>query len=231
MAQPWVTGPAGIFVGGTPFLPTNSNTPQLTYNGAGQIATIGQGVGGSVGQGVSASFTSILQGGSTPYFFGHTEGTPDFKKRPYFEPVMSDLSGTKVPFDILLEGEDAIISGVFTRYNESVYAAMDSIGNLNPAFRGIEGTYERGSLMLAEGLAYPLYMQFPFSAKAAMAGLPPGYRLFAAYLIDNGMPSNGTRPKKLALSWHCMPVFYLTGSNQWTWNLCDNNLAALPPIN
>ena len=145
-----------------------------------------------------------------PVFLGHAERFPRIQIRPRWSDVYCDLSGQSVPYDQVYDGEDAVVTADLTRWNESVYAVMADRAKTNSNFlaitsRGANGFGEIGSLMVTEGLAYNLYVVFPFAAKAAYsATMPLGYRFQAAFLQGPDDFELGGTARKLRLSWRCL---------------------------
>jgi len=75
-----------------------------------------------------------------------------------------------------------------------------------------------------EGATYPLYISFPYAAKAAMAGMPFGYRFFAAYLQGPFEVMPGTTALRKQLIFKCI--------RHWTGNHLLNTMTpGVPPVN
>ncbi len=151
----------------------------------------------------------------SPLFLGTTEKTPNMQNRPYYKPVYSDSHGQEVPADVSYQGQDAIVSARFTRFNYITLALLQSYTKFltNPAVPGTDPNGSRGALMLTEGLAYNLWVRYPFSAKAAMQNvlngpLPPGRRYIAAHLVTDNVDELGTNPFAMSLAWHCLSVYF-----------------------
>jgi hypothetical protein len=146
---------------------------------------------------------------SGPAFFGTTERTPRIQIRPAWSPVYNDLGGSKVPFDMMYEGEESLESGTFTRWNELIHATLanrpSTLGSRGRNVAGDIGTY-----MIAEGMAYTLWMVFPYASKALFAAnnMPPGYRFPFSWLEGpDDLDENGTNPRKIGLLWHSLRGF------------------------
>lgn len=156
-----------------------------------------------------------LGAAGAPLFLGTTEKTPNIQNRPTYKPVYSDSHGQEVPADVSYQGQDAIISARFTRFNYATLAILQSYTKflINPANPGTDANGSRGALMLTEGLAYNLWIRYPFSAKVAMQNasngpLPPGRRYIAAHLITDNLDELGTNPLAMSLAWHCLSVYF-----------------------
>lgn len=124
-----------------------------------------------VGAGASAS-------DNAPYFLGWFErGLNDFHIDPKYMPINADILGPMLPYDHLFMGEDGWCSGDLSVWNEAVYArCVTRPTHLSAGARGTYTPTDLGSLMVAEGLTYPVWLPFPYSAKTvAMPGQPAGY--------------------------------------------------------
>jgi hypothetical protein len=179
--------------------------------------------------------------GGGPLFLGHGERAPRIQVQRMYKPAHTDLAGD-VPHDKAFAGEWALVTLALSRYNESTLALIQDVAGANlvgtPPTRGFNVPGERGSLMLAEGQAYPLYLRFPFAAKpvyqsAASGAMPAGYRFPAAYLggpddlFDLGLPN----ARKVGLVFECVAPFDPTVTNAYgagAFKLYDHNLSALP---
>lgn len=151
-----------------------------------------------------------LPGTSTALYLGTAEQAPDIQIKANWEPVHNDVAGLTA-YDFLSSGTEGIISVTLTRWNDPVYAALaarSSVGGI----AGRESAAERGTLMMTEGIAAPLWIQFPFGlggalAHPAMATLPPGYHFYAAFLESPDRLNPGVRAYKVHLQWHCIAVY------------------------
>jgi hypothetical protein len=179
----------------------------------------------------------------TPTFLGHSERTPSISIRSQFTDAWSDLGGQSIPTDKMFEGADAMVTFDLTRFNYPVFQSVAdraAPGGPPPAGSLFSGSFapgEIGSLMQAEGLAPPIWLTFPYSAKAAYGGgatLPAGMRFLSAFLLGPEDYTVGTVPHKIHCIFYCMRALNITtqnnfGSGQWT--LFDYNTAGLPAIN
>lgn len=168
-----------------------------------------------------------------PVFFGHGERAPKPSLNRGYEPVMCDLSGTQLPFDVLYEGQDALIRVDFTRWNEPVYQAISNITstavptNLSP---GVDPSSAVGTLMVTEGKTYPVWLRFPYGGaggKASMATLPRGYRYLSCVLESPDDREPGTGVNRLSLIFHAYRAF---SPSLGTFTLYDYDMSALGPI-
>lgn len=161
----------------------------------------------------------------TPRYLGTAKISPRIQLKPSWEPVQNDLSGN-VPMDTAYMGEEGLSSIDFTRWDNSVYQVLSSRPK---GFGGIPGTNGRldiGSLMLTEGLAYTVWILFPFATqKAAYSTLNAGYRFPASYLVGpDEHEQMGTHPKTLYLIFHHLRTF---NASTGTFTCYDFNMQAV----
>jgi len=170
---------------------------------------------------------------SAALYLGTTEGGPEYDHTPSYEPVMNDLSGSKIPFDLLLMGQEAHVFGTFTRINFAVLHAIEAI--ISGRTRGLLSGSDLGTLMLAEGQTFHLFLKYAGAARAAMIdiGLPLGIHYPAAIMETNKAPL-GNRAGKISLGWHCIQAYSLSTAFGLLGGMLlydDSGLNALPAIN
>jgi hypothetical protein len=144
---------------------------------------------------------------ATPLFLGHAEKFPRIALRPRFSDVFCDLSGQSVAYDVSYDGEDATVTADIVRWNEAAYTIIADRAKTNTAAatnRGTNGFGEIGTMMMTEGVGYPLYLIFPFTAKPAYASQPRGYRFWCSFLQGPDDFELGSTARKLRLSWRCI---------------------------
>ena len=168
-----------------------------------------------------------------PVYLGTSAQGVSIEFRDQFEGVPNDLGG-KVEFDATFAGEDAMVSADMTRYNESVYAVISARPSLGT--RGVSVPGDIGTLMVQEGVAYPLWILGPYAIKPSFVAMPLAYHFLAAFLLPDSLPNLGTTAKKVHLQWHCLRTFDLTVSNlygQGAMRLYDTDATAVLglPIN
>ncbi len=161
-----------------------------------------------------------------PVFFGTTEDSPKQLINREWVPLRNALAGPSMPADMTFQGETAIIRGDFTRWNESVFAAMQT-----PPGSAVRGHMPFGSLgtfMKSEGFSYPLIVRYPYrGTKASMARMPTGYRFAAAWLGGpDDLGNADTRPRKISRVWVCQGVL----NKDLSWTLYTHDLGQLPPV-
>lgn len=166
--------------------------------------------------------------GATPVYLGHCESAPRIAWNPQFEPVMNDLAGSRLPYDMLYQGKDAMIIGDLTIWNWLIWDRVRS----RPDFNDVPDTNDRfdlGSLMLTEGKCFPLWITYPYVAKAAMAagGMPAGRHFLATYLVGPDNEDPGTRVNKVHVQFHALRAWDpVTGGHK----LSDANMTGVPAV-
>lgn len=127
------------------------------------------------------------QSDNAPYFLGWFErGLNDFHIDPKYRPIFADIFGSDLPYDHMFMGEDAWCAGDLSVWNEAVYARTAARPtHLSAAVRGTYQPSDIGSLMIAEGLAFPLWLPFPFATPKAtpQPNQPAGYHFPTAWMF------------------------------------------------
>jgi hypothetical protein len=114
---------------------------------------------------------TLLRAG--PVYLGTAENRPLVEIQPAWEPVHNDLRGDVKPFDLIYQGEDAIVVTDLNRFNELVYQAMAS---RTQNLLGQDTRLDTGALALANNVAFGLWLKFDFFGTIrAPATLPAGY--------------------------------------------------------
>ena len=173
--------------------------------------------------------------GNGALFLGHCEAGVHINTIYAYDPVMNDLTGTQLPYDEQIMGEEAYISGIgpFTRWNEiTVFTMEQRMTGSNPLTRGTEGFGNRGSFVSSEGLAFQVWLVFPYSVKtffrnAANGALEAGRRYVNCEPVDN-QEDTGTRHKRRHISFRAKSVPAVPAL---THGLYDASIAGLPAIN
>lgn len=149
-----------------------------------------------------------------PYELGTDEASPTMDIAPAFEPIANDIGGSD-PLDDTYMGKSARIDYAFNRWNENVLAAIEKTNPFSLAARGRDDPGDVGSIMQLEGKAFPVWVVFsfaltsPFAAmrKAAMAGLPAGYRFPSCTLVRDNHNRLGTRNKRTAFTFQARRLY------------------------
>jgi hypothetical protein len=120
-----------------------------------------------------------------------------------------------MPGDVSMLGQDATISGTFTRYNETILGTMMSF--INGAAAGFGPTFSIGTLLQSEevfaGLpaAPPLALYCPYGAKAEFSVLGNAmikvFYFYNAYVSDRLSQTLSVRRKAPEITWRAIPKF------------------------
>lgn len=171
--------------------------------------------------------------GYAPLYLGTAERSPRILIRPHFADVFNDIMGQMIPYDKVFQGEDGFVLADLTRWNEAVFNAYQARPRLGQ--RGTLQPGDLGSLMKTEGLAYPVWLQFPYATKPAYATQPYGYHFYAA--IGEGpdeLDNLGTVARRNRINLYCGPVINQIGSQgvgQILYDTLPQSFVGLPPIN
>lgn len=175
-----------------------------------------------------------LGANGAPLFLGTTEGKPRIEKRPHYVPVHNDYAGGTVPLDEMYVGQDALCHGRFSRFNMAVYNVMVNYGSTNfsgAVSNGNDFAGDRGTLMIQEGAAFPIWLKFARAFKASMNpgggnNLITGYHFLAAWLVSDEQEP-GVAPLAPSLTWHCLAHFS-PSANGGVFLLYDYDMTNLP---
>jgi hypothetical protein len=172
----------------------------------------------------------------TPIFLGTAERSPRISIRDEYGEVFNDILGVKIPYDWSWQGEHAFITATINRFNEATVAAMQARPNGPTGVRGYSVPGDVGTLMIGEGKTLPLWVTFPYYAKAtySSAGMPPGYHFFATLLESpDDLDNLNTEGRKDTFIWHAvrLPFFSYGSISGMGAYLYDANVSGLPPVN
>ncbi len=155
--------------------------------------------------------TWISTGSGTYTLLGTAKGGVFVDPSPHYLPVMNDAAGLSLPIDEIYGGCDGWVSGKWNRFNMTTYARL-SAHVTGPA--GTDAVGDRGTLMLQEGAAFSVAVQFPFSAKPSMQSAGPGpmqqgYLFSKCWVKGNSLPALGMKDEELDLRFYslALPVF------------------------
>lgn len=171
-----------------------------------------------VGTGASAAYE----------WLGYSQDGVDVQLIASYRDVFSDFGGPDVPVDSQFMGESGFISMTLNKYNETVLQELAGrrVGTgITPGQIEAQGL---GSLMIAEGYAYPICIKCPYNTKSFQTGLiVPGYAFSAGWLHDNFEVRLSVIMKAPRLIFRVLPVW--NGVNL-TASLYTNTLPTLPSI-
>lgn len=181
----------------------------------------------SPGQG---TIQTALPFGAIPQYFGTAETRPRIDIRPEFTPVYdNDFGG--VARDQLYDGFDAIVAADTNYWDEDIFRQMAArtrkVGSED--IRGIDWAgLSVGTLMVAEGMTFELWLQFPYGGTGQkFAKMPAGYHFFAAHLLGPDRIEPGTAPKRIRLLWYCQRI---KDTSTGDLKLYDHDMSAVPSL-
>lgn len=170
--------------------------------------------------------------GYAPRYLGTAEKSVRGQRNLEYEPVFNDIGGTRIPIDTSFQGEQWFISADVSRWDMASYNLLATVPRPSGTL-GQNAGGDLGTLMIQEGCAYPLWIQFPYGggAKVAYAGLEAGRRFFASYLLGpEVLEPMGTQPHKRRLVWHCLRLLAPAANNSIASASFDANMSGLPAI-
>lgn len=142
-----------------------------------------------------------------------------------FEDVMTDVSGTRVPFDILYQGEQAFITADLNLYDELI------LNKVNPRrlgdTEGVVATTAVGSLLRLEGFMFRLLIFCPYSAKAAFANMRPAYNFLKAHLDAAREIELSSRVKIVRCIFRAIPDWSQTSGGGILYNFSTTGIVAV----
>ena len=153
-------------------------------------------------------FTGFNRGANI-FYLGTAESAPDVTIKTEWDQVMNDLSGSRLSWDDLWEGEEGYVSATLTRWNWPVLAQMMTRPVMAGGVAGAFTNKDIGSAWLTEGLYFTFYIQFPYQQlKNAIYGdMPPGVKFLACKLLGPESLSPGTKAKKVNITIHAKRLF------------------------
>lgn len=142
------------------------------------------------------------------------------------EEVYTDLSGDKIPFDILMYAERATIKCDLTQFNEAVLTPI--LARLGGGTPGSYPALADGSLMLTEGKSFRLLIDTPFKVKPAFLTMAGPFNFFNAWVMGSVPRSIGNKQSVIRLAFGALPTRNLATLSSI---LFDNNANGIQPRN
>lgn len=163
--------------------------------------------------------------GRTPVYLGTCRETPRLQILRKYREVQNDISGD-VPLDLSYMGQLAHLNFDLTRWDEAVYSGIAAFPH-SPGARGVDLLGDMGTLMITEGQALGVWVQFPYSTKPAMTPgpMPAGYRFpFCFPVGPDDLAELGTRPRRLNLQFLAIRGYNPADGSQF---LYDHDMSAI----
>lgn len=170
---------------------------------------------------------------NAPLYLGTAERTVHYELRHEYEPIMNDIGGIKIPIDVSDQGVHGFVSADMTRFDMTVYNKLAATPRPLVGTPGIYAGGDLGTQLITEGVAYPLWVQFPYGGgfKPAYAPLEPGRRYPLTYLLGpETLEPLGTQPHKRRLVWHALRLLAPSTNNTIAALLYDFSTSGLPSI-
>ena len=157
---------------------------------------------------------------TTADYLGTSVVCPEPEGEKFKLPVMNDLSGRSVPFQLVQDGESHMVMATMNRFDITVYRAIRALES-GGAGLGFEGPFARGTLVmgvsdfeliLVNQYAGTVVQGFSGTAGSATADLNAGRRYFSSNLRKYKESTAGNRVLEIALAIECQNIFVpLTG--------------------
>ena len=142
-----------------------------------------------------------------PIYLGTFQDAPKILTTPQWTPIDNQLWGNS--FDMSYQGVYGDIFGELTVFNWSVLRLCQTRPNV-ALTEGSDNILAIGTMMVTEGYAYPLWLQYPyyqtkqvFAGNAVGSNAPPGYRYYAAWLLGPEEEDLGTKSNKVFVHFRC----------------------------
>ena len=148
-------------------------------------------------------------------FFGWSENGVRINFDGGFEDVMSDVSGTRVPFDCQAMAMQAFITADMNVYNEGIYRQMANRVGLAASGEGAFPAGDVGYLMRTEAQAgasgmFALLVYSPYSTKGVFSTMDACYNFPTAYLADSAEMELSSKAKHIRCIFRAIPGWSTT---------------------
>lgn len=154
-----------------------------------------------------------LRGEGTARYLGTAVLAPDQEAEDYTIPVMNDLGGRSVPFQLVQDGEDWLVMTTMNRFDMSVLnaiRALQSGGPDQPKTLGTETGRARGTLVIGisdfQLILVNTYAGTP-SAGANAGDLPIARGFYSSKILKYKESTQGTRVLEVSMAIKCNNVF------------------------
>lgn len=141
-----------------------------------------------------------------------------------FEDVPSDISGTRIPFDVQAMAQQAFISADINIYKETVL--NEAINRLNDnAAAGFLASGSVGTMLRLEDMAFRLLIYSPYRvSKSTVYSDMNHYNFWTAYLMDAVDVEVGTRYKRVRCIFRAIPWWNDNGADPYRAVLWDETI-------
>ena len=159
-------------------------------------------------------FVSFPQGSSIgigPFYLGTCVLAPKPSAEKFKIPVLNDLGGRSVPFQLVKDGEEWMVMSTLNRFDLNVARAIRAIDGGGAAV-GSESGYARGTLVIGVS-DFQLCILNGYAGNVAAGGaaaqgiLNAGRTFLSATTVKYEESTEGTRVLELAFAFKCENVF------------------------
>lgn len=153
-----------------------------------------------------------FRGGTTGLYMGTAVASPEPEHEKHRIPIMNDIGGRSVPFQVVKDGEDAIVMATLNRFNYLLLQSIRALdsgsapgGNAGNLLAGKELPLARGTLVLGyTDFELVLVNEYAGTASAGTVQDEPLARVyFSADLVKYKESRVGTRVLEVALAIRC----------------------------
>lgn len=155
---------------------------------------------------------AMVRGAGTPSYMGTCVAAPETEAEQFKIPVMNDLGGRSVPFQLVQDGENHLIMATMNRFDLAVLRSIRQIESGAGGALGQETGYARGVLTIG-AFDWQLIILNGYAGNAAAgpggaaAVLNVGRRYYSANLAKYKESTVGTRVLEVAMAIRCENVF------------------------
>lgn len=154
-----------------------------------------------------------VAGQSTPLYLGTAVLAPDQEAEDFKIPILNDLGGRSVPFQLVQDGEQWIVSTTMNRFDMAVANLIRALPSRGPGeglALGSESGRARGTLVIGVNdfqlILVNTYAGTP-SAGTAPAELPRARGFYSATILKYGESPKGSRVQEISFIIQCNNVF------------------------
>lgn len=154
-----------------------------------------------------------LPGQGTPQYLGTAILAPDQEAEDFKIPILNDLGGRSVPFQLVQDGEQWMVMTTMNRFDMAVMNSIRALPSRGPGeglVLGQESGRARGTLVIGVNdfqlVLVNTYAGTP-SAGANADGLPRARGFYSSTILKYGESTKGTRVQEVSLIIQCNNVF------------------------
>jgi hypothetical protein len=163
-------------------------------------------------------------------YLGTCEDAPRIKIVRKWREIHNDIGGDEA-FDRSYMGRAALISLDLNRFDEDVMQRIEAMPNAIVGRDGAELFGDIGTIVGLEAASLGIYVQFPYSVKAAFqvapSQMPAGYRFPRCVPLDDEMYPLGTKARKNNIAFVAQRIYNPTTGD---FLLYDHNMTGLPAV-